>query len=188
MKPLILYRSEYGSTEQYARWIGEELSSQPDVIDNLSKYDINDYDPIIVGEGVYAGQMKAAKRLVPIIEKYPDKKYIFFIVGIADMEDQVNREKLYSDLAKAMGSAIEKTKVFFLRGVLDYSKMNLKHKSMMWMLVNYLKRKPEEELPKDGDQLISTYGKKVSFIDRNSIKPLVEFAKGEFPDENIEEH
>ncbi|NLL91803.1 MAG: flavodoxin [Ruminococcaceae bacterium] len=186
MKSLILYRSEYGSTEQYARWIGEELSSQHDVIDNLSKYDMEDYDLIIVGEGVYAGQMKAAKRLVPIIERYPDKRFIFFIVGIADMEDKVNRDKLYSDLAKAMGPAIEKTKVFFLRGVLDYSKMNLKHKSMMWMLVNYLKKKPKKDLPKDGDQLISTYGKKVSFIDKKSIEPLVEFAKGKLPDENIE--
>jgi menaquinone-dependent protoporphyrinogen IX oxidase len=177
MKPLILYRSEYGSTEQYARWIGEELSSQPDVIDNLSKYNIKDYDPVIVGEGVYAGQLKAAKRLVPIVEKYPDKKFIFFMVGIADMEDKDNRDKLFSDLSKAMGSSVEKMKVFFLRGVLDYGKMNFKHKTMMRLLVSYLKRKPEEDLPKDGDKLISTYGKKVSFIDKNSIKPLIEFAK-----------
>ena len=95
------------------------------------------------------------------------------------MENQENREKLYCDLAKAMGPAIEKTKVFFLRGVLDYSKLNLKHKTMMWMLVNYLKRKPEKDLPKDGDKLISTYGKTVNFIDRNSIKPLIRYAKGE---------
>jgi len=48
---------------------------------------------------------------------------------------------------------------------------------MMWMLVNYLKTKSEEELPKDADQLIETYGKKVSFIDRNSIKPLIDYVK-----------
>ncbi|MGI6578937.1 MAG: flavodoxin domain-containing protein [Saccharofermentanales bacterium] len=180
MKSLVLYRSQYGSTEQYARWIQEELSCQSDHIDNLSKYDISDYDLIIVGEGVYAGQLKAAKKLIPIIEEYPDKKYIFFMVGIADMEDQENRDKLYSDLAKAMGSAIEKMKVFFLRGVLDYSKLNFKHKTMMWMLVKYLKGKDEKDLPKDGDQLISTYGKKVSFIDRNSIEPLIKYAKEEF--------
>lgn len=179
MNSLILYRSQYGSTEQYARWIQEELSSQLDHIDNLQKYDIKDYDLVIVGEAVYAGQLKAAKQLIPVIEKYPDKKYIFFLVGIADMEARENREKLYSDLAKAMGPAIEKTKVFFLRGVLDYSKLNFKHKTMMWMLVKYLKRKDEKDLPKDGDKLISTYGKKVSFIDKNSIKPLVKHAKEE---------
>jgi menaquinone-dependent protoporphyrinogen IX oxidase len=179
MKSLILYHSQYGSTEQYAHWIKEELSSQSDCFDNLKKYDIEEYDLIIVGEGVYAGQLKTSKRLIPIIEKYPDKRFIFFMVGIADMEDQENREKLYHDLAKAMGPAVEKTKVFFLRGVLDYSKLNFKHKTMMWLLVNYLKRKPEKDLPKDADQLISTYGKKVSFIDKNSIKPLIRYAKEE---------
>ena len=76
-----------------------------------------------------------------------------------------------------MGPSIEKVKVFFLRGILDYSKLNFKHKSMMWMLVKYLKTKSEEELPKDADQLIETYGKKVSFIDRNSIKPLIDYVK-----------
>ena len=179
MKSLILYHSQYGSTEQYAHWIKEELSSQSDCFDNLKKYDIEEYDLIIVGEGVYAGQLKTPKRLIPIIEKYPDKRFIFFMVGIADMEDQENRKKLYHDLAKAMGPAVEKTKVFFLRGVLDYSKLNFKHKTMMWLLVNYLKRKPEKDLPKDADQLISTYGKKVSFIDKNSIKPLIRYAKEE---------
>ncbi len=179
MKSLVLYRSQYGSTKQYAHWIQEELSAQSDQFDNLTKYDIKDYDVIIVGEGIYAGQLKTPKGLVPIIEKYPDKKFIFFIVGIADMEDRENREKLYGDLAKAMGTAIEKTKVFFLRGILDYNKLNFKHKTMMRMLVNYLKRKPEKDLPKDADQLISTYGTKVSFIDKNSIEPLVRYAKGE---------
>ncbi|NLZ56220.1 MAG: hypothetical protein GX900_06110 [Clostridiaceae bacterium] len=179
MKSLVLYRSQYGSTEQYAHWIGEELAAETDSFDNLKKYDFDDYDLIVVGEGVYAGQMKAAKRLAPLVEQYPDKRFIFFIVGIADMEDQENREKLYADLAKAMGPAVERVKVFFLRGVLDYAKMGLKHKTMMWLLVKYLQRKPEEELPKDADQLIATYGGRVSFMDKNSIEPLVRYAKGE---------
>lgn len=177
MKTLILYRSLYGSTEQYARWIQEELSAELDIVENLGKHSLEDYELIIVGEGVYAGQLKAAKQIVPIIEKYPDKKYIFFIVGIADMEDAENREKLYGDLARAMGAAIEKIKVFFLRGVLDYAKKNIKHKTMMWMLVKYLQRKDEKDLPKDADKLIGSYGGKVSFIDKNSIKPLIEYAR-----------
>ena len=179
MKSLILYRSEYGSTEQYAHWIQEALSSDLDRFDNLGKYNIEDYDLVIVGEGVYAGKLKTPKQLIPIMEKYPDKRYIFFMVGIADMEDQENRKNLYGDLTKAMGSAIEKTKVFFLRGALDYSRLNFKHKTMMWMLVNYLKRKPEKDLPKDADKLISTYGRRVSFIDKDSIKPLIRYVNGE---------
>lgn len=182
MKSLVIYRSQYGSTKQYAQWIQEALSaddfsSQCDCSDSPEKYDIKEYDLVIFGEGVYAGTFKTPEQLVPIMEKYPDKKYTFFIVGIADMEDRENTDKLYSDLAKAMGPAIEKIKVFFLRGVLDYSKMNFKHKTMMWMLVNFLKRKPKEELPKDADKLISTYGGKVSFIDKNSIKPLIDYVK-----------
>jgi len=100
MKSLILYRTIYGSTKQYAKWIQEELSSQLDCIDNITKYNIDDYNFIIVGEAVYAGQLKTPKHLIPIIEKYPNKTFIFFIVGIADMEDKENRDKLYGDLSK----------------------------------------------------------------------------------------
>ncbi|NMA00459.1 MAG: hypothetical protein GX924_05440 [Clostridiaceae bacterium] len=177
MKSLILYRSLYGSTEQYAHWIQEELSAQADSFENVEKYNLEDYDLIIVGEAVYAGQFMTPKQLIPLVEKFPDKKFIFFLVGIADMEDQENREKLYSDLAKAMGPIIEKIKVFFLRGVLDYSKLSFKHRTMMWLLVKFLKRKSEKDLPKDADKLISSYGQKINFIDKNAIEPLVRYAK-----------
>lgn len=178
MKSLILYRSQYGSTEQYAHWIQEALSSQADHFDNLEKYDIQDYDLIIVGEGVYAGQLKTPKQLIPIIEKYPDKKFIFFMVGIADMEEQENREKLYNDLAKAMGPVIEKTKVFSARSArLQQAKFQAQNHDVD--VGKLSKRKPEKDLPKDADQLISTYGKKVSFIDKNSIEPLIKYANEE---------
>ena len=100
MKSLILYRTIYGSTKQYAKWIQEELSSQLDCIDNITKYNIDDYNFIIVGEAVYAGQLKTPKHLIPIIEKYPNKTFIFFIVGIADMEDKENRDNYMVILLK----------------------------------------------------------------------------------------
>lgn len=177
MNTILFYRSQYGSTKQYAEWIQDELGCTMDSFDKMNSYEMADYDLIIMGESVYAGQMKSPKTLAKIVEKYPDKDYIFFMVGVADMEDEGNREKLYGDLARTMGASVEKVDVFFFRGDLDYTKMGRVHKTMMWMLTKRLKSMKEEDLPKDADQLIASYGKKTEFLDPKYIVPLIDHVR-----------
>ena len=175
MKNLVLYTSKYGSTKQYAQWIGEALHCPVDEFANLDHYDLNDVDTIICGEGVYAGRLKSPKSLQEIIRKYPDKNYVFFLVGLADANDAENRDRLYADLKKYLDDDIEKIKVFFLRGAIDYSKLSFMDRSMMWMLYQTLKHKPKDELPEDAQQAIETYGKKVDFVDKAAIKPIIDY-------------
>ena len=46
---------------------------------------------------------------------------------------------------------------------------------MMWMLHQSLKRKSEDELPKDAEQFLASYGKKVDFTDKATINPLINY-------------
>lgn len=175
MKNLVLFKSKYGSTKQYADFISKALNCPMDDFSNLNNYDLENFDSIIVGEGVYAGKLKTPKVLKEIIRKYPNKNYIFYLVGLANMDDEENTNRLYADIKKYLGDDIKKIKVFFLRGSIDYSKLSVKHSFMMWLLYQSLKHKPEDKLPKDGREVINTYGKKVDFIDEATIKPIVDY-------------
>lgn len=68
-------------------------------------------------------------------------------------------------------------KIFHFRGGIDYSNLGIVHKAMMAMLVKLMKSKNETELRDEDKLMLETYGQKVDFTDRNSIKPLVEFVK-----------
>ncbi len=61
-----------------------------------------------------------------------------------------------------------------LRGGIDYSKLNFKHKTMMKMLYHSLKNKPVESLTQEDKALIETYNTKVDFVDYDSLKQIVE--------------
>ena len=64
--------------------------------------------------------------------------------------------------------------IFHLRGGIDYSKLNFKHKTMMKMLYHSLKNKPVESLTQEDKALIETYNTKVDFVDYDSLKQIVE--------------
>lgn len=69
---------------------------------------------------------------------------------------------------------LKNSSVFHLRGGIDYSKLNFKHKTMMKMLYHSLKNKPVESLMQEDKALIETYNKKVDFVDYDSLKQIVE--------------
>lgn len=62
MNTLILYCSKYGATEKCVNLINDNLRKKADVI-NLKNYnstvDINDYNTILIGGGVYAGRVQS---------------------------------------------------------------------------------------------------------------------------------
>ena len=61
MKTLILYRSKYGASEKCANLIKKELMGKADVIDLESGKceDIDSYDIILIGGGVYAEKIQS---------------------------------------------------------------------------------------------------------------------------------
>ena len=64
-------------------------------------------------------------------------------------------------------------KIFHLRGAIDYSTMGLKHKLMMKFMHGKLSRMAEEELNAESKIILETYGKKVDYVDFNTLQPIV---------------
>lgn len=58
----IIYGSRYGSTAQTAEWIAEGMGGVPKVMSAKDVGDLNYYDLIILGSGIYSGQLQEDMR------------------------------------------------------------------------------------------------------------------------------
>ena len=97
---IVLYKSEYGFSKQYAEWIAEELKCN---CLEISAFDFNkDYKTIIFGGGLYAGKINGIKTLIKNYNKIKDKKLIVFTVGVADVNDAENVKNIVSSAKKQM--------------------------------------------------------------------------------------
>ena len=54
----IIYGSRYGSTAQTAEWIAEGMGGVPEVMSAKDVGDLSYYDLIILGSGIYSGQLQ----------------------------------------------------------------------------------------------------------------------------------
>jgi menaquinone-dependent protoporphyrinogen IX oxidase len=57
MKGVIIYKSKYGSTRQYARWLSDELKLPARQPHEISSDFFANCDFIIIGSGVYIGKL-----------------------------------------------------------------------------------------------------------------------------------
>ena len=100
-------------------------------------------------------------------------------VKIAHKSEKITRDLLENSFSRleenfcSLGISTNSL-IFHLRGGIDYSKLNFKHKTMMKMLYHSLKNKPIESLTQEDKALIETYNTKVDFVDYDSLKQIVE--------------
>ena len=66
-----------------------------------------------------------------------------------------------------------KTKVFHLRGNIDYRQLGFIHKIMMGMMKWMIQGKPESERGADDIVFLKTYDGQIDFVNKDSIEPLV---------------
>ena len=177
-KVLVLYFTIYGSTKKYAEWIAEELKGDLFDIDDVRHDQLYDYDIIIVGGGLYAGNIKWLNLLIDNYEKIKDKKLIIFTCGLADYSKEENINSVKSMFEKYMPNNIfENIKIFYLRGYINYKKLNFKHKIMMGMMKKMILKKGVEKMNEENREFLETYGKIVDFTDKKSIKGIIDYCK-----------
>ena len=169
-KILITYSTAYGSSREYAELLGEKLLLP---VSDVTSSDISASDAVIHFGSLYAGSVLGLRRVISKLP--PSASLVVVSVGIADPSITVNADKIDGDIFRIIGEDFRKrTTTFHLRGRLDYSKLSAKHRAMMWMLCNFIKKKKEKT---EEDMLIlNTYGKRVDFFKPESIQPIAEYA------------
>lgn len=174
MNTLIIYGSQYGTTKRYAEKFAE-MTHFP-VISYEDVKTLTDYERIIYFGALYAGGIKGLKNTVK--KSPPNTKLIIVTVGLADVCDPENISNIRNSIRKQVPEHLLKAaSVFHLRGGIDYSKLNFKHRTMMKMVYHSLKSKPVENLTKEDKMFIETYSKKVDFVDYDSLKQIAELTQ-----------
>ena len=74
MKSIVIYKSKYGSTKQYALWIAEELGCEAVDAKQVKADDLLEYDNIVYGGGLYAEVINGVTIITKNIENLKDKK------------------------------------------------------------------------------------------------------------------
>lgn len=126
--------------------------------------------------GLYAGGVKGLKQSIKLIPL--DAEFIIITVGLADTLDNINTENIRKSVQKQIPDSLyDKAKLFFLRGGIDYAKLNFKHKTMMALLYKSIKETPAEKRTAEGNAIIETYNQKVDFVNFDSLIPIAQLIK-----------
>jgi len=174
MKTAVIYKSHYGATETYAKWLAEDLGADLLQSDRVKPADLQQYQIIVYGGGLYAGGINGIALLTKNFELIKDKALYLFTVGAADVTDPENLKNIRSALEQKLPPAMrEKLHIYHLRGGMRYSNMSFVHRTMMNMMVKMLRKKPESELRAEDKMMLETYGQDIDFTDRAAIVPLV---------------
>ena len=174
-KSVVVYKSNYGSTKIYAKWIAKELDADIYEAKEVKIDKLKEYDNIILGGGLYAGGILGSSIISKNFESIRDKKIIVFTVGLAPIKDkEIFKPIIEKNFTLEMRQSIS---FFHLRGGVDYKKLSIIHKAMMAMLKFTLSRKKPEELTEDDKLMLKTYGDKVDFIDVNTAREIVSYVQ-----------
>jgi len=177
-KVLIMYFSKYGTTKKYAQWIAEELNGDIFDIKDINQDILINYDTIILGSALYAGNIGGLNVIKNNYEKIKDKKIVIFTCGVADYSKSININAIKQRIVNELSEEItENIKIFYLRGGINYKKLNLIHKIMMWMLKNMIMKKAPEKFDDENKEFLETYGKAIDFTNKNNINDIISYCK-----------
>lgn len=174
MNSLIVYGSQYGTTKKYAGRFAEMTNLPIIAYENIK--DLRGYDLIIHFGGLYAGGVKGLKNTVRALRK--NAKLIIVTVGLADVYDEENIRNIRQAIGKQVPEKLlSNTSIFHLRGGIDYQKLNFKHKTIMTLLYNKVKKLPEDKKTAEVRAMIETFNSKVDFVDFSSLNQIIEIIR-----------
>lgn len=169
-KVAVLYQSRYGTAKQYAEWIAEETGGTLFALPKVKLADLEGYDTIVIGGGIYASSILGISFLKKNFTRLSGKRLIVFSVG-ASFDSKKNTDAIRNhNLTPEMQKTV---RFFHLRGGLFYGKMSALDRTGMKLMVGMLKKKPEDQWDDETRGLVETYGKDTSFLDRASIAPIL---------------
>ena len=176
MKPIVIYKSKYGSTKAYAQWISEELDCAFVDAKNVRPDELLGYDTIIYGGGLYAETINGISLITKNLDKLSGRKIAVYTTGITPLEckEYYEEEIIKKNFKPEM---LSKIKVFNFLGKMKMSELSFVHKTAIKALKKMISAK---ENPSDMEKLlIELCDADGDFSDKEQIKALIEYVKSE---------
>ena len=167
---LIVYKSGTGFTKRYADWIAETVACQKIPFAKISDVDINDYDVIVYGAGIYAGRIKGLKKFKKKVSDLHGGEIVVFASGAAPYTDEIVskiKEENFTD------EELNHIEFFYFQSGLNYERMGLTDKILMKSYGTILKLKMNKSDTETGT--IEALAKSYDYSSREQIKPVVDY-------------
>lgn len=166
----VIYKSKYGSTEKYAKWIAEDACADLFKASEIKADKLSEYDTIVYCGGLYAGGMLGFSFIKKNYLKLSDKNLIVVAVGATLKKEEAIEEVKAQNLTVEM---VDKVQFFLLRGGLNYKKMGIIDRLLMFLSIQFARLKKADMFNDDVKGMIAAYGKVVDFTNKNAIAPVI---------------
>ncbi len=172
MNAIVVYKTKYGSTKTYAEWIGEELDCRVVDAKEITIDELEKYDTIIYGGGLYAEIINGVILITKNIDRLKNKKIAVYTTGITPLDcreyydDIVIRKNFKNGLPECI-------KLFNFTGKMVTDELSTVHKAALKTLKKIMSSKKEPtEMEKLLIELCDADG---DFSDRAQIADLVKY-------------
>lgn len=169
IKIAVIYNSQTGFTEQYARWISEAVGADCIGLAAAKKRDLAPYDTIVFGGWACAGKIQGISWLRSRMARWPGKTWIAFCTGGTPAESPEIEGFLRGNFSE---DERKRVSVFYCPGGFCYEKMPARFKLLMKMfqkMAGAKKEKTEAE-----KQMLEMISRSYDISDRKYIAPIVE--------------
>lgn len=172
MNSIVIYKSKYGSTESYAKWIADELGCEAVDAKNIKINDLEKYDTIVYGGGLYAEMIAGITIISKNLDKLKDKKIAVFTTGLTPLDCREYYDKMV--VSKNFKDGLpQNVKIFNFMGKMILEELTPVHKAAIVTLKKIMSaKKNPTEMEK---LLIDLCDNSGDFSDKNAIKELVEY-------------
>ncbi len=171
MSSIIIYGSRYGCAEFYA----SELSR----LTGITAYDyhgsprLDGVNTAVYVGSVYAGSVTGLSRSFRRFAPPHDFKLIVAAVGLCDPCDAEVRSSIQSSVKRQLPKPVfERTKLFLLRGRIDFGSLKASHRLLISALSRMMKNVEKDKLTPQDKMILEICEKTLDYTDVSSLRPI----------------
>lgn len=170
MKGIVIYKSKYGATKRYAQWIAEETGFDCVDVEHAKIDEIQKYDTVVFGGGLYAQGIAGLSFLKKHIDALKDKKLYVFCDGASPVEEGA----ISFIFDQNMKDYLKQLPFFYFRGAWDMPNMTFMDRNLCKMLQKKVGKKDPNEYELWEKALMEAGQGQFDWSDKEYIKPLLE--------------
>lgn len=171
MKKIVVYGSRYGTTKSYVEEYARRNQLKAVAFTQIK--DLSEYDTVIHFGALLAGGVYGLKKTLELLDPHGSQKLVIVTVGLADPANTKNTDHLKKMIKEVIPENIlSHTQIFHLRGGIDYRKLSLMHRFMMYLLYRKAKKEASTSADEETKEIITTYNQHVSFVDFSTLDQI----------------
>ena len=166
---IILYKSSYGATKKYALWLQEKTGFALMETKKAKLSDVQGYDTVILGGGVYAGFIAGLGFLKKHYGKLQGKKVLVFAVGATPYDEKYIASCKDAQLKDELAAL----PLFYCRGAWDDSRMKPFHRFIINMGRKMMQKQKDPAKESMAEGLMGAAGQKADWTDEQYLLPIL---------------